>query len=233
MLFKKYFFVLGVLLVLMIFPIVAGADEISVEIQTGIPGTAYDYSPDENPSGIIGNLYQYALMLGGVLAFGVIVYGAVKYTMAAGNPSGQSDAKDIITQALLGLLLLVGGGLILSLLSPNFSLTDGNFTFPKIPEPDRVQAPTGNNTSGPSSCGSPGFGTCPVELPYCVNGAGGYSCSAQAWGGSGGPDGRCLTGQTQADCMNQAAPDGGYCDGGSCWRIGSPNGPFPNYGVGP
>lgn len=70
------------------------------------------------PSNIIVNVYNFALMLGGILAFGMIVYGAVKYTMAAGNPTGQSDARDVITQALLGLLLLVGAFILLNLINP-------------------------------------------------------------------------------------------------------------------
>lgn len=70
---------------------------------------------------IVVNIYNFALMVGGILAFGMIVYGAVKYTMAGGNPAGQSDARDIITQSLLGLLLLVGAFIVLNVINPELT----------------------------------------------------------------------------------------------------------------
>lgn len=74
-------------------------------------------SPD-TPIQLIARAYQFALSFGAVLAFGAIVYGALKYAIARGNPAGQSDAKDRITQALLGLLLLLGAYLILRTVNP-------------------------------------------------------------------------------------------------------------------
>jgi hypothetical protein len=66
-----------------------------------------------NPGQFVVDIYNIALMLGGVLAFGAVVYGAVSYSVAAGNPSAQTEAKEWITQALVGLLLLFGAYLIL------------------------------------------------------------------------------------------------------------------------
>src|SRR3989338_8427811 len=65
--------------------------------------------------------FNFAFMLAGVLAFGAIVWGAFKYIIAAGNPSGQSDARDQVLQAIIGLLLLVGSGLILRTIDPNLA----------------------------------------------------------------------------------------------------------------
>jgi hypothetical protein len=81
-----------------------------------IPGPNTNSS--STPGAFIGNFYQFALMLGGVMAFGVIVYGGVKYMTSAGNPSGQSDAKEWIESALLGLLLLVGAYFVLNVINP-------------------------------------------------------------------------------------------------------------------
>ncbi|MDO8536930.1 MAG: hypothetical protein Q7R94_01645, partial [bacterium] len=75
----------------------------AVTINTNIPG---DKSANDTPGGIVYNVYQFSLMIGGVLAFGAIVYGGVKYTLAAGNPGGQSEGKEWVKGALLGLLLL-------------------------------------------------------------------------------------------------------------------------------
>ena len=35
-------------------------------------------------------------MLAGMLAFGMIIYGAIQYTVSAGNTTQQSDARDRI-----------------------------------------------------------------------------------------------------------------------------------------
>ncbi|RJQ28633.1 hypothetical protein C4571_03115, partial [Candidatus Parcubacteria bacterium] len=55
----------------------AFADEITVKINPAVPGS----NPADDPAGIIVNFYQFALMIGGVLAFGAIVYGGIKYVV--------------------------------------------------------------------------------------------------------------------------------------------------------
>ena len=83
-------------------------------ITTAQPNTA-------GPAGWVSNLYQFSLMAAGILAFGVIVYAGFLYTLKSGNPSAQGDAKDQITQALLGLLLLLGAFLILNTINPGLT----------------------------------------------------------------------------------------------------------------
>ena len=110
-----------------------------IEINVAIPGGNAGDAANPNPVGVIGNLYQFALMIGGLLAFGVIVYASIKYSMSAGNPSSQSDAKDRIVQALIGLLLLAGGGIVLATLRPGFSVDEGGFNIPGITELKEVE----------------------------------------------------------------------------------------------
>ncbi|HEY5221277.1 MAG TPA: hypothetical protein VIJ29_04015 [Candidatus Paceibacterota bacterium] len=88
----------------------------AVTISMNIPGNTPNST--STPGAFIANFYQFALMIGGVLAFGVIIYGGVRYMASAGNPSGQSDAKEWIEGALLGLLLLVGAYFILDVVNP-------------------------------------------------------------------------------------------------------------------
>lgn len=93
-----------------VFPALAKADSII-------------FNPNIAPSGqgsfnIVSDLYQLALGVSGLLAFGSIVYGAIVYTLAAGNPSGQTEGKEWIKQALLGLLLLAGAYIILNTINP-------------------------------------------------------------------------------------------------------------------
>lgn len=124
---KKYVWVLVMALILV------GGSVWGVEINPNLPGGNEGNADKPNPVGVIGNLYQFALMIGGLLAFAVIVYGSIQYATAGGNPTKQSDAKDRIVQALIGLLLLVGGGIVLATIRPGFSVDEGGFTIPGIP----------------------------------------------------------------------------------------------------
>ena len=89
----------------------------AVTISTAIPGTNSN-ATSSSPGAFVANFYQFALMIGGVLAFGVIVFGGIKYMSSAGNPSGQSEAKEWIWGALTGLLLLAGAYMVLKVVNP-------------------------------------------------------------------------------------------------------------------
>jgi RsiW-degrading membrane proteinase PrsW (M82 family) len=64
------------------------------------------------------NVYWFSLMIGGIIVFSRIVYGGLRYIFSAGNPSAQTNAKDIVTQAIWGLALLLGAFLILYTIDP-------------------------------------------------------------------------------------------------------------------
>ena len=121
----------------------------AVTISMNIPGNTPNST--STPGAFVANFYQFALMIGGVLAFGVIVYGGVRYMASAGNPSGQSDAKEWIEGALLGMLLLVGAYFILNVINPQLL----NLTLPAL-TPVTATTPGSTNTAPQSSvaCGS-------------------------------------------------------------------------------
>jgi len=106
------------LLFFLLLPLVFVVTARAVDINPSLPGM----ESGTDPAGIVANLYQFALLLGGILAFGSIVYGGIRYTLAAGNSSTQGDARDQITQALLGLLLLFGVYLIFSIINPGLTV---------------------------------------------------------------------------------------------------------------
>lgn len=113
-------------------------------IETRIPGSA---TPPTNPGEFVINFYNFALMIGGILAFGVIVFGGVKYTFNAGNPSSQSDGKEWIKGALWGLGLLAGASIVLNTINPNLV----NLKLPKLTP--STPTPTGGASVGVGSVG--------------------------------------------------------------------------------
>jgi hypothetical protein len=148
-------FLFLVILAVAVIPIFVFA-QTKIPISTNIPGT--NSVATEGPGAFVANFYEFALMIGGILAFGVIVYGGVKYMSSAGNPSGQSDAKEWIEAALLGLLLLVGAYFILNIINPQLLnlklpvLTQLNIQAPVTP-PGGVGGGGGNVATGCSGSG--------------------------------------------------------------------------------
>ena len=104
------------------------------------PFTGAKSSSPTTPGVLIGQFYNFALMAAGGLAMGAIVYGAILYTISSGNPSKQSDAKSWITQALLGLALLLGAYLILNTINSGI-VNNFNLNLPQakiLPTPTTV-----------------------------------------------------------------------------------------------
>ena len=122
----------------------------------------------------MSGFYQFALMIGGVLAFGAIVYGGILYAASAGNPSKQSEGKEWIKSALFGLLLLAGAYLILYTINPNLV----NLGLPTL-QSVNIQTPSvGANCTSPSfACGQ----TCCVPPQTCASqpGTGNPVCLGQ------------------------------------------------------
>ena len=125
------------------------------------------------PAGWVANLYQFSLMAAGILGFGAIVYAGFRYTLQAGNPSAQGDAKDQITQALLGLLLLLGAYLILNTINPNLTKLEIKGLTPIKQTEVPASPPPGNVTYYKCTLGgmaNPCFPSESACRPGCGNG---------------------------------------------------------------
>jgi hypothetical protein len=114
--FKKAFIVFFIILIVTIPAFVFA----QVTINPNLPGAVVP-NTNNNPCTSIINFYWFAIFISGILAFGAIVYGGIKYQLAAGNPSGESEGKKWITGALEGLLLLFSAYLILKIINPNLT----------------------------------------------------------------------------------------------------------------
>ncbi len=115
-----------------------------ISIDTSIPGLA----PATSISGLIQNFYSFALVIAGVLAFGAIVYGGIKYAVGHGNPSSESEGKSWIVGALLGLLLLASAYIILTTINPEIT----KLSIPQLPSLDAAR--TGEGLGGGASVAS-------------------------------------------------------------------------------
>ncbi len=87
-------------------------------------------NPGTDLSGYLETVFAFGVSLAGIMAVTMIVIGGIQYVTAYGNPGMIGSAKERITQALLGLLLVVGAWLILYTINPD--LIKGKLTVPPI-----------------------------------------------------------------------------------------------------
>lgn len=78
----------------------------------------YPWSEADNPADLIAQFYQIALGLAAAAAFGVLIYGAILWTLS-GAVTSKEDAKEWIFGAVWGLVLLLGAYLILYTINPD------------------------------------------------------------------------------------------------------------------
>jgi hypothetical protein len=126
----------------------------AVTISPAIPGINSN-GAGTPPGAWVANFYQFALLIGGIMAFGAIVYGGVLHAISAGNPSRQSEGKKWIMDALLGLLLLAGAYIILNTVNPNLLNLNLPTLSPIDTQTNNTAPPTVNcttNSSGQRVC---------------------------------------------------------------------------------
>ena len=131
---------------------------VSAQGPNSVPvGGAQASSTPQSLQEVIQSIFNLALLVSGILAFGAVIYGAFMYTFSAGNPGMQSDARDQIMQAFLGLALLLGSYLVLNTINPNLT----RISLSPLPA---ITAPEWRLTR------APGSGSCDI-LPVPSNGS--------------------------------------------------------------
>ena len=71
-------------------------------------------------------VYVFIVVISGLIALGVIVYGGLRYISSAGNPAAINDAKDHIFSAILGLIIVAASWIILNTINPQLTNLDLN-----------------------------------------------------------------------------------------------------------
>ena len=92
-------------------------------------------------SGFVSSFYTFALGAVGVAALGALIYGGILWTVS-GAVSTQQEAKEWISGAIWGLVLLLAAYLILNTINPALV----NLTEPAV-EPVGVVEPVGSEST--------------------------------------------------------------------------------------
>lgn len=81
----------------------------------------FDLSLGIDLTELVGWLYSAIVVLSGLAAFIMFLWGGFQYLTSTGNPAQISDAKDRIQKAGLGLILILGSFLIIQFINPELT----------------------------------------------------------------------------------------------------------------
>lgn len=84
------------------------------------PGGAW-LGDDSTITDLIAYIYEWAMTIGGIATFIALISAGFQYLTSAGNTTKMSDAKQKITSAITGLVLLLSSFLILSTINPELT----------------------------------------------------------------------------------------------------------------
>ena len=135
---KKIILALSVLLILSVLFVLLGTIFVSAQEITypEVPGAEAPTGTTTLPE-YVKYLFNFSLILGGILAFGVMVLGGFLYLASVGDPTAISDAKSRMFSGVAGLVLLFGSYLILTALNPQLVILG----LPKLEKPEEIDAP--------------------------------------------------------------------------------------------
>lgn len=162
----------------------------------------------KNLASFFNNLYKFLIGIAGILAVIEIIWGGFEYS-TQDSISKKSDGKERITQALLGLVLVLSPYLVFSIINPSIlnlslNLPPINLTVP----PATTSSTAGTNTSSctkDSDCAT-GY--------YCITTTGIEKCALKP------------TSQDGSGVAGESCPcgTGFYCDTGTNKCVSSGNG---------
>lgn len=83
-----------------------------------------------NLNDLIVWFYYFMIGISGLAAFVTLVRGGVIWLTSAGNPTKAAEAKDLISSAFFGLVVVLGSWLILRTINPDLTV----LTLPALPQ---------------------------------------------------------------------------------------------------
>jgi len=124
---KKFLkLIFQIILLSLLLPNISSAITLNLEYPE-IAGLDLNIHQDLNQ--IIAWFYYFIISIAGIAAFAMLVWGGFEWMTSAGSPARISSAKDRISSALLGLLLILASWLILQVINPELTMLN----LPQLP----------------------------------------------------------------------------------------------------
>ena len=117
----KRFLGLAIIISFLLLPNASFALELDYPTIT-IPGMGeITLSLDMDLNTLIAWFYYFIIGIAGISAFVMLVWGGVQWLTSAGSPAKVTDAKDKISSAFFGLLIILASWLILQVINPDLT----------------------------------------------------------------------------------------------------------------
>jgi hypothetical protein len=98
------------------------ADFVLAQRELEVPLPQFGGEPEITKTPLLSDyvryIFNFVVGISGLIAFGVIVFGGIRYLTSAGNPTTMADAQNQIFSALIGLLVILGSYLLLTTINP-------------------------------------------------------------------------------------------------------------------
>jgi hypothetical protein len=125
----KRFLSLAIIISFLLLPSVTFALELDYPTIT-IPGVGeITLSLDMDLNTLVAWFYYFIVGIAGISAFVMLVWGGVQWLTSAGSPAKVTDAKDRISTAFFGLLIILASWLILQVINPDLT----TLNLPQLP----------------------------------------------------------------------------------------------------
>lgn len=118
--FNKKIILAIILTSVLVLPTICSADELILNLEYPEFG-GFDLNDNQNINEIVAWLYYFIISISGISAFAMLVRGGFMWLSSAGNPSVLGEAKDIITSAIFGLIIVLASFLILQVINPELT----------------------------------------------------------------------------------------------------------------
>lgn len=118
MFFLKKFLVVFFLLIFLAVPLFVLGTEIN---WPSAPVTGISLNDQSEFHELIAYAYGWGIGLGALLTFAMLVVGGIEWMVSGSNPSMQNKAKERISSALIGLVLLLCSWIILNAINPHLT----------------------------------------------------------------------------------------------------------------
>jgi len=83
---------------------------------------------------LLGNIVIAAMVIAGLMVFFYLIMGGIQYITSGGDKAQAEAARDRITYALIGLVIVVGSFAIIKLIEAFFGINIINFQLPSAPD---------------------------------------------------------------------------------------------------
>lgn len=116
---KKYLVLLLIIFSLFLVRVSLVESQALLELELDYPEFGgFDLNEDQDINELIAWFYYFIVGISGFAAFIMLVWGGFQWLTSAGNPARISEAKDRLTSAFLGLIIILASFLILQVINP-------------------------------------------------------------------------------------------------------------------